>query len=116
VRRISRRGRRGAALLEAIVALAVLTAAAVPVVSLAAESLRAIDRARNRERELRAANAFFEAVALWSRADLDRHLGDRRQGHWVMRVDRPSPGLYTVSLADSGTHALLLRTSLYRPD
>ena len=116
MRRAERPVRRGAALLEAIVALAILSISAVPVVSLAAESARTVERARTSERELRAANAFFEAVALWSRADLDRHLGDRRQGRWVMHVDRTAPDLYEVTLSDSGTRVIVLRTSLYRAE
>jgi len=102
-------------LLEVIVALAILAAAAVPVIALAADSERAVGRARAADRELRAASAFFSAVALWPRADLDRHLGDRRQGRWIMRVDRPRPNLYVVTLSDSATRAMLLRTSLFRP-
>jgi|SRR5664279_258110 len=108
--------RRGAVLLEAMVALAILASAGVTVVSLAAESARAVERARVAERELRAANAFMSAVSLWTREDLDRHLGDRRQGRWIMRVDRPRPNLYTAALADSATRAPLLRTSLFRPE
>ena len=107
--------RRGAVLLEALVALVILTVAGTTVVSLVAESARAVERARHAERELRAANAFFSAVALWSRTDLDRHLGDRHQGRWIMRVDRPRPTLYAITLTDSSTRALVLRTSLYRP-
>ena len=111
-----RRVRRGAVLLEAMVALVILASAGITVLSLVAESERAVDRVRNSERELRAANAFFNAVALWSRADLDRHLGDRRQGRWIMRVDRPRPNLYVATLSDSATRATVLRTSLYRPE
>ena len=112
---MQRAKRPGAVLLEVMVALAILASAGVTVVSLAAESARAVTRARDAEGELRAANAFFNTVALWPRADLDRHLGDRRQGRWVMRVDRPYPTLYVVTLSDSSTRALILRTSLYRP-
>jgi type II secretory pathway pseudopilin PulG len=110
------KSRRGAVLLEAMVALVILASAGIVVVSLAAESARAVERARNAEKELRAANAFFSAVALWPRSDLDLHLGDRHQGRWIMRVDRPRPNLYVATLSDSGTRAMVLRTSLFRPD
>ena len=64
---------------------------------------------------MRDASALLEAVALWPRADLDRHLGDRPQGAWRMQVDRPTPTLYVIVLADSTNRRELLRTTLYRP-
>ena len=115
-RNSARRPRQGAVLLEAMVALAILASAGVVMVSLVAESARAVERVRSAESEMRAANAFFSAVALWPREDLDRHLGDRHQGRWIMRVDRPRPNLYVATLSDSGTRAPVLRTSLYRPE
>lgn len=99
-----------------MVALVILASAGTVVVSMVAESARAVQRVRDSEKEMRAADAFFNAVALWSRADLDRHLGDRRQGRWIMRVDRPAATLYMVTLSDSSTRATVLRTSLYRPE
>jgi type II secretory pathway pseudopilin PulG len=111
-----RRQRRGAVLLEAMAALAILASAAVVMVSFAAENARAVERARGAETEMRAANTFFSAVALWSRDDLDRHLGDRHQGHWIMNVARGRPTLYVVTLSDSTRRTVILRTSLYRPD
>jgi type II secretory pathway pseudopilin PulG len=108
--------RRGAVLLEAMIALAILSSAGIAVVGLTAESARAVERVRAAEKEMRAANALFSAVALWTREDLDRHLGGRHQGHWIMRVDRPGPTLYVVTLNDSTNRALILRTSLYRPE
>jgi hypothetical protein len=99
-----------------MVALVILASAGTVVVSMVAESARAVQRVRESEKEMRAANAFFNAVALWPRADLDRHLGDRREGRWIMRVDRPGVTLYVVTLSDSITRATVLRTSLYRPE
>ena len=114
--RRSRHARRGVALLEALVALLVVAT------SLAAEATRAVDRGRARDAAVRRASAFLDAVALWPRADLDRHLGDRPEGAWTLRIDRPAPTLYVVTLlpADSmqtppdGVPPLLV-TWLYRP-
>jgi type II secretory pathway pseudopilin PulG len=111
-----RRGDSGAALLEVVVAVAVLTAAGVAAVTAAAESARAVAHARAADEEARAASAFLDAVALWTRTDLDRRLGERAQGPWLLRVGRPERELYTVELADSTGRAVLLRTSLFRPD
>jgi hypothetical protein len=114
-----RRGRVGAALLEALVAITILATAGVAMVALADESLRAIDRARSGEIALRHANAFLEPVALWPREDLDRHLGRRPEGPWLLEVERALPTLYIVTLTDStdrtGAHPLLA-TALYRPE
>lgn len=109
-------GRRGVALLEAMLALAILATAATALVSLTAASAAAVRQAREGEAELRAAHAFFEAVALWSRADLDRHLGGRAQHPWRLAVSRPARALYVVVLTDSTGRRELLRTALHRPE
>lgn len=103
-------------LLEAIVALTILAISATTMVSLAASSLDAVSRADRLDAETRRASALLDAVALWPRADLDRHLGDRPEGPWDLRVDRPAPTLYVIALRDTATGAVLLATSLYRPE
>jgi type II secretory pathway pseudopilin PulG len=103
-------------LLEVLVALAILGTAGLATVTLATESWRAVRAAREADRSFREASAFFDAVALWPREDLDRHLGDRAQGPWRMHVDRPLPTLYVVTLADSSGRDTLLVTSLYRTE
>jgi hypothetical protein len=108
--------RRGAALLEALVAVAILGTAGVAFVAIGAESAEVVRRAQAADEESRAASAFLEAVALWPREDLDRRLGSRRQGPWVLRVDRPWPALYVASLRDSSDRRELLRTALYRAE
>lgn len=107
--------RRGAVLLEAIAALTILATAGAAVVAMAAQSARAVEHARLADAESLRASTFFDAVFLWPREDLDRHLGVREQGSWLMAVDRPSRHLYVVTLADSAGRAILLRTVLYRP-
>lgn len=110
-----RRADAGAALLEAIVALTVLVTAGTAAVSLASQSAQAVHAAHDREAEMRSASAFLEAVALWTRDDLDRRLGDRPQGSWRLRIDRPAPELYVVVLTDSTGTIEILRTALFRP-
>lgn len=107
--------RHGAALLEAIVALTILATAGAAVVAIAAQSAHAVERAQIADADNRQASAFLDAVALWPREDLDRHLGVREQGPWLMAVDHPSPAVYAVTLADSAGGRVLLRTALYRP-
>ena len=106
--------RLGAALLEAIIAIAVVTISGIAAVTVASDSVRAVQRARDAEAALREASRFFEAVALWPREDLDRRLGDRHQGPWLLRIGRVAPELYTVSLRDTLDGSVLLSTSLFR--
>lgn len=112
----ARRVRRGAALLEVVIALTVFAIAGTAMVTLTAETLTAVRRAREADTELRQVNALLGAVALWTRDDLDRHLGGRTQGRWRMRVDRPGTSLYVVVLSDSTDTREILRTSLFRPE
>jgi type II secretory pathway pseudopilin PulG len=115
MRKLRPGNRRGAVLLEALVALAVLASVGVAAAWSASESLRAVARAHAREADVRLATRLLTAVTLWSREDLDRHLGTRQQGPLSMRVDRPTAALYEISLMDSTKRTVLLRTTLFRP-
>lgn len=108
--------RTGAVLLEVIVALTILALAGISAVSLASESARAMARAHEADESIARASAFFDAVALWTRDDLDRRLGEHAQGPWHLRVARPVPMLYVLSLSDSVRHAVVLETALFRPE
>ena len=96
-------------------ALVILSVAGTAAVTLVGQSADAVRRAREADAEVRAASTFLHAVSLWTRDDLDRRLGDRPQGGWRLRVQRPAPTLYEVVLADSAGGELL-RTSLFRPE
>lgn len=106
--------RRGVALLEVLAALTILAVAGTSMIALGAENVRALSRARDTEAEMRRANALMEAVALWTRDDLDRRLGDRPQGHWRLRIVRPVETLYEITLLDSAGTRVLLSTALFR--
>jgi prepilin-type N-terminal cleavage/methylation domain-containing protein len=108
--------RQGMTLLEVLIALAILASAGLAVLGVAVQSWRAVESARAADRSLLEASAFLDAVALWPREDLDRHLGERAQGPWRMRTDRPLPNIYTVTLTDSSGGHTLLATSLHRPE
>ena len=112
----SERQRSGAALLEVMVALTILATAGLAAVTVTREALLAVQHAREADRELARASAFLEVVALWPREDLDQRLGDRPQGPWRLRIDRPLSDLYEVVLSDSARRREILRTSLYRPE
>ena len=107
--------RRGVVLLECIVALAILSVAGAALLSLASAAQRASRHGVERDGRMMRADEYLSRVSLWSAEDLDRHLGARRQGSWVLDVRMPLPRLYEVRLADSAGVALLA-TTLYRPD
>jgi hypothetical protein len=83
--------------------------------AMAATFTRTATRARGLDRAVRLGSAFLDAVSLWTRADLERHLGDRAEGPWRLRIDRPGHTLFTIVLRDS-SGAELLSTSLFRAD
>lgn len=107
--------RRGVVLLEVLLALTILGMVGSALTALALESGRSVARTADAERELRRASGFLEAVALWPREDLDQRLGTRRQGAWLLTVDRRGTVLYTVQLHDSTGGNELFHTVLYRP-
>lgn len=106
--------RRGVVLLEVLVALAILGIVGSAVAALSIGTTDSMRRARAAEAEMRQASAFFNAVALWTREDLDQRLGARRQGPWWLRVERSTPSLYTVELSDTSGGRVLLRSALFR--
>lgn len=109
------RTRSGVVLLEVLVALTILGTAGAALAAMAVAANDAVRRAQQLDDDVRRASALLEAVALWPREDLDRHLGARPQGEWTLEVQRPMPTLYTLAIADSGGGRSLLRTALYRP-
>jgi type II secretory pathway pseudopilin PulG len=111
-----RRSRNGVALLEAIVALTILTVACLATAGMVRQGIDSVRRAEVAEADIRKASAFMDAIALWPRADLDRHLGNHAEGVWRLQIDRPAPTLYLVALTDSLSRRELVRTALYRPE
>lgn len=85
-------------------------------IALSSQSIDSLRRVRSAEQEIERASQFFDAVALWPRSDLDRHLGERIQGPWRLIINRPLPTLYIVTLKDSTGGRALLTTALYRAE
>jgi type II secretory pathway pseudopilin PulG len=108
--------RSGAVLLEAIVAIVILSVAGTAAVAMVGQAADGVRRAGAADVEAREASALMHAVALWTREDLDLRLGSRQQGPWRLSVQRPDPELYDVALTDSAGASVILRTSLFRPD
>jgi type II secretory pathway pseudopilin PulG len=109
------RAERGAALLEVLVALAILSGAGVAVVGLLGAGLRAQHEAREREQRLAAAERVLTSMTLLTRSDLDRRLGRHPIGEFVVDVQRPEPTLYRVAIAEAASaHVEELVPVVYR--
>jgi hypothetical protein len=104
---------RGAVLLEAVVALTILMAAGVSVVSLLGASLASEAGLVRREAEQRDLDRVLAAMTLLGRPDLDRRLGRHVAGELVVEVQRPESTLYRLAVSRPGTEALV--TVVYRP-
>ena len=109
-----RRKRAGVVLLEAIVALFLVGATTAASLSLLRQATSAHRRSTDHDQQLRQADRLLASVSLWSREDLDRHLGARSQGPWMLEVQRPLPGLYHVVVVERAGGREWLRTTLYR--
>ncbi|MCG8469650.1 MAG: hypothetical protein MJB57_15830 [Gemmatimonadetes bacterium] len=106
----------GAALIETLVAVAIIAVVTVAVTGLASQSLAVAAASARADAVTREADALFRAASLWTRDDLDRRLGDRAQGDWWMSVDRPSREIYRLSLRRTEDGPEILWTVLYRPE
>lgn len=111
---MTKRGNGGFVLLEVVAAVTILAVTAVAAMTLVIQAGDAVARSIDAEREIRRASAFLEAVTLWTREELDQRLGIRRQGPWLLSVDREVAGLYRLRLMTSDS-LVLLETAAARP-
>jgi len=109
------RDERGTTLLEVLAALAILATGGVALVSTLGAGLRAELHAAAEEGATDAASRLLAATSLLSRADLDRRLGARPVGEFIVTVQRPEPTLYRVAVAErSAPKTELVVTVVYR--
>jgi len=94
-----RRGDRGFALLETLVALAILSGAGLALLDLVTAGLRAERESRERERVLAAEDRVLTALTLLKRVELDRRLGRHPIGELIADIERPERTLYRIALA-----------------
>jgi Tfp pilus assembly protein PilV len=108
---------RGVALLEAMIAVAILAGAGLAAADLVSTALRAEVEAEERERELGGANRLLAAMTLLRKDDLDRRIGRHRSGSLVAAVQRTSPGLYRIAVATATRPEVeLLMTVVHKPE
>src|SRR5205809_3015897 len=111
------RGNRGIALLETLVALAILSGAGLALVDLVTTGLRAEGESRERERVLAVEDRVLTAFTLLTRADLDRRLGRHPIGELVADIERPERTLYRIALAQQESPQVAdLVTAVFRKE
>ncbi|HXH81320.1 MAG TPA: hypothetical protein VNN07_00160 [Candidatus Tectomicrobia bacterium] len=90
---------QGAALFEVLAAIVILGLSGLALVELVSVGARAEVSAARREREVADAERLLAAYTLLTRVDLDRRLGRREVGPYVVEVQRPERGLYRIAVA-----------------
>ena len=110
------RKRAGATLLEVVVALVILAVAGVGLLSLSGETADALDTMLRRERMTRSAAAQLEGLALRSRLEMINTVGTHRVAAVDVNVSQLSSTLFEVAVTDTTNGAVVLRTTLYRPE
>ena len=92
------RSDRGVALLEVLVALAILSGAGFALLDLVTGGLRAERDARERERVLAVEERVLTALTLLKRDELDLRLGRHPIGELLVDIQRPERTLYRIAL------------------
>jgi Tfp pilus assembly protein PilV len=106
----------GVALLEAILALAILSIGGLSTVALVDGTLRAQFDAAAREEQLATASRVLAATTLLHARELDQRVGVRQVGEFLIGVSRPEKNLYRLAISE--VHAPdveLLVTMVHRP-
>lgn len=107
--------RDGAVLVEALVALTIITLVGVTALGLVAESISAHERLVLREVELEVAESLVIQMSLLDGAALTQRLGVREAGSYLIWVDRPEPNLFRVGISPvNRPEAELLATLFHR--
>jgi hypothetical protein len=106
------RGRRGAVLLEALVALLVLATVGLAAATLQRQAGAVLSSADVAVTDLMRASDVLEVASLWPREDLVRHLGDTREGMFTLRVSAAGNDVFHLAV---WRHARqLLETDVFR--
>ena len=109
------RAERGVALLEVLVALAILSGAGLALLDLVTAGLRAERDARERERVLVVEQRVLTALTLLKRGELDQRLGRHPIGELVADIERPERTLYRIAVMQASSPQLKdLVTVVYR--
>ena len=95
--------REGFALLEVLVAIALLGGAGLSVVALLRQAITAEGLTAAEERRYADADRVLAALTLLSASELDQRLGRHPLGEFRSEISRPEAGLYRVAVAPADT-------------
>ena len=113
---LARTSRKGIALLETLIALAILSVAGLSTVALVSSLLRAQAESEEREEAVTTAGRVLAAATLLRREELDQRLGSQEVGEFLLDVQRPEKALYRIALREKAFPDVdLLVTLVYRP-
>jgi hypothetical protein len=98
-----------------MIALTIAGIASITMLGALRDATHSLALLETRRLTLRDAERFLVAVSLWPRADLERRLGTRPQGPYLLTITMTTGTLFEIGLADRATRAPLLSTVLYRP-
>lgn len=107
------RSTRGGALLEAVIALAVLGTVTSGAVRVVLETTDALARSHRREREIEQASRVLTAATLWSRRELAERTGASSVGRWRIVVRQRSATVFEIQVSAADTDELV-GTAVYR--
>ena len=107
---------RGSALLDVVIALAVLGLSGVSLITLLGQTAQSMRNVRNTERSVRQASDELGRFAVYDRTQLASMLGQSMSHGWVVVVASPAADLFDVAVAERDNTDPLLRTTFYRPD
>jgi Tfp pilus assembly protein PilV len=110
------RRRSGATLVEVLISLVLLAIAGVGLITFLGQSAHTLRQLRDDERRTRVASAQLDRLVLWGRSAFLERIGRSRTDGWTIDVRQIGPDLFDVTVAASDTSAVLLRTTVYRPD
>ena len=110
----ARRPSRGFALIDALLAVAILGLASTGLIALLRQTTMAVESMGSRERDIRDASAALAAVTLRDAAWLDARIGDTRYQRWTLSVELGPTALYRLRIRDTLTGAAILETTTYR--
>ena len=109
------RADRGIALLETLVALAILSGAGLALLDLISGELRAEREARERERVLAVEDRVLTVLTLLTRDELDRRIGQHPLGELQVDIERPERTLYRIAVSQAESPQVEdLATVVYR--
>ncbi len=109
--------RRGSTLIEVLAATLILALSGLAAVDLVSNAAAAVSDDRRREREILDEDRLMSALSLLDRVDLDRRIGERVVGPYLVLIDRPEQALYRISLRRTESPTFEdLATVVFRPE